>query len=105
VPVTDAAGNIVMVPLTLSAGGGDVNGTGPCTVTSAGDFTVNVRNAPDMAATAVSGTLAPGQTLTVDGQYADASGFLWWRSTAGTWVRQDVVNTSGNCQDIATVTP
>ena len=105
VPVTNASGAPVMVPLVLNAGGGDVNGTGPCTVTPAGDFTVNVRNAPDMADTAVSGTLGPGQTLTADGQYTDAGGFAWWRTTAGSWVRQDVVNSAGNCQDIGAVTP
>lgn len=60
--------------------------------------TVNRRSGPgtnfDRA-----GTLQAGQTLQVVGQTSDGT-YIWYELEDGSWVREDVVNLSGDCGDL-----
>jgi hypothetical protein len=78
---------------------------GACTVTpAAGD--VNIRSGPGTDFTE-QGTLAAGSTASVDGQFTAADGQLWYHLVAevNSWVRADVVNTSGDCSAVPVLQP
>jgi len=44
-----------------------------------------------------------GESAPVIGQSAAASGIIWWQIEGGTWVRSDVVTTSGDCGSVPVV--
>jgi mono/diheme cytochrome c family protein len=74
-----------------------------CTVTPAGGDVI-VRSAPGTDAVQ-QGTLAVGASASVDGQTIGADGQVWYHlvSEANSWVRNDVVNTSGDCSIVPTI--
>jgi hypothetical protein len=73
-----------------------------CTVSTATN--ANQRSGPgtnfDLA-----GTLGAGTNALVDGQATGVDGFVWWRLGDGIWVRSDVVDETGNCEDVPVVQP
>jgi uncharacterized protein YgiM (DUF1202 family) len=70
-----------------------------CTVTPAGSQTVNLRSGPGTNF-AVAGSLRPGETAAIDGQAAGGTGAIWYHLASGSWVRSDVVTTSGSCASL-----
>ncbi len=49
------------------------------------------------------GRLTAGETATVTGQALGADGYVWWQTDNGSWVRSDVVTTSGSCDSVPTL--
>lgn len=78
--------------------------TAACTVTPGGDYNCNLRSGPGLTYSILA-RLAPGETVTVDGQFTDQDGFPWWRLTSGDqWVRSDIVRAdSGDCSNLPAV--
>lgn len=75
-----------------------------CTVTPRGNFNCNIRSGPALSFTVVD-RLAPGNTVTVDGQVSDTDGFPWFRLVSGDrWIRSDIVTPVGNCGLLPTIT-
>jgi hypothetical protein len=72
-----------------------------CSVSAGGS--INQRSGPGTNF-AVSGTLAPGSSASVDGQTTGADGFTWYRLTTGVWVRGDLVTASADCSAVPQVT-
>jgi hypothetical protein len=70
---------------------------GVCEISATG--TVNKRSGPgtnfDRA-----GTLEAGTILEAISQSTDSSGFVWWELEDGSWVREDVVTASGDCDSV-----
>lgn len=75
----------------------------PCTVSPAGGD-VTVRSGPSTDAVQ-QGTLTAGASASVDGQTVGADGQVWYHlvSEANSWVRSDVVTTSGDCATVPTI--
>lgn len=70
-----------------------------CTVTAGA--TVNLRGGPGTAyarAGTLSGSASP------DGQAEGTDGFTWWHFPEDTWVRADVVQADGDCEQLPVVT-
>lgn len=80
----------------------DMAMAGGCSITPAGSFGVNIRSGAGTNFDIV-GTLSQGSTINVDGQTTDRSGFTWWRTTDGTFVRSDTVTETGDCTSLPTV--
>lgn len=53
----------------------------------------------------LAGTLAAGISAAVDGQATGTDGFVWWRLGEGVWVRSDVVDEAGDCENMPIVQP
>lgn len=73
-----------------------------CVVISSG--IANLRNGPGTSYTQI-GQLSPGQIVPVIGQTVSTSAFTWWKLNNGAWVREDTVDTSGDCDDIPEAQP
>lgn len=73
--------------------------TGACTVASASGGPVNRRTGPSTAFS-ITGQLASGQTAGVTAQTTGADGFVWYQTDDGSFVRSDVVTTSGDCSTV-----
>lgn len=97
-------GVLAIEPFTAqsSASTDEAAASGDCTITPAGAFGVNVRSGAGTNFDIVD-TLPQGGSLAVDGQTVDNSGFTWYRTSDGTFVRSDTVNTTGNCSALAAV--
>jgi hypothetical protein len=46
------------------------------------------------------GRLTPGSTSRAQAATLGEDGFIWWQLENGHWVRNDVVNAFGDCQDL-----
>jgi hypothetical protein len=77
--------------------------SGACTVTPVA-VQVNRRSGPSTDFSVVS-QLAPGATATVTGQTVDATNIVWWQLDDGSFVRSDVVTSSGDCSAVPTMDP
>ncbi len=75
--------------------------SGACMVT-AGNQGANLRSEPSINA-AVAGSLGATSSIDVDGQRTGADGFIWWRTTRGSWVRSDAVSQTDACASVPTV--
>jgi hypothetical protein len=64
---------------------------------------VNLRTGPGTGF-GRAGALMPGDTAVINGQAQGDDG-IWYRTTADTWVRRDVVQVPPECAGLATVTP
>jgi Tol biopolymer transport system component len=73
-----------------------------CSLSSTGD--VNLRSGPGTIYSA-EGTLDSGQSMYVSGQMIGEDGYRWWRLQNYAWVRSDLVNELGDCEDVFTVNP
>jgi hypothetical protein len=106
---TFVGGAVVVAPLALSAAASTEAPTeapadqtaSACAVT--GNGTVNRRSGPSTAFS-VSGQLGGTQTANVTAQTTGADGFVWFQTDDGTFVRSDVVTTSGDCSGVPTIT-
>lgn len=71
---------------------------GVCGVTT--NQAINLRAGPgtnfDLA-----GQITADDILSVDGQFLAPDGFVWWRLTTENWVRSDLVDEIGSCEDLA----
>jgi hypothetical protein len=109
VPVS-VGGQIVVAPQRLTTASGeptavptsDQAATGACTVSSAN--TVNRRSTASTNANVV-GQMTPGQSVAVIAQTAPIGGFVWYQLDDQSFVRADVVTTSGDCASVPTVIP
>lgn len=63
---------------------------------------VNQRSAPDTNAT-IGGRLAPNEVRLAVGVTQGADGFRWWQLQDETWVRDDVITTTGACSSLPVV--
>lgn len=72
-----------------------------CTVSAAGN--ANLRSGPGTSYK-LQGQFAGGTSQSATGQFTGADGFVWWQLESGSWVRSDVVNESGNCDNLPVVT-
>ncbi|MBN1283794.1 MAG: tetratricopeptide repeat protein [Anaerolineae bacterium] len=71
-----------------------------CTVTASS--TVNRRSGPGTDYDPM-GKLEGGQTAEVTGQIMGQDGFVWWQLADGAWVRADVVQAAGACEQVPVV--
>ncbi len=74
--------------------------SGACAVSAAQN--VNLRTGPNTTF-AAAGTLTAGQSADVAGQAQGSDGYSWWNLADGTWVRSDIVTTSGDCGSVPSV--
>jgi hypothetical protein len=83
----------------------EVTTGGACTASPAGGD-ANIRSGPGTEFDP-QGNLAAGSTATVDGQATGTDGQVWYHlvAEANSWVRADVVNTSGDCSAVPTIQP
>jgi hypothetical protein len=81
--------------------GGETGADGDCVVSNA-SRAVNQRSGPGTGFD-VAGSLEAGVSESADGQASGADGFVWWRLASGGWVRNDVVDESGNCDSLPVV--
>jgi len=74
-----------------------------CTVSPAGGDVI-VRSGPSTDSVQ-QGTLAAGASASVDGQTTGVDGQVWYHlvSEANSWVRIDVVNTTGDCSAVPAI--
>ncbi|MBI1258675.1 MAG: hypothetical protein GC204_14500 [Chloroflexi bacterium] len=98
--LTTAAPVETAVPTAAPAEPTAAPASGACTVTP--KSTANRRSGPGTTFTPT-GQLAFGQTATVTGQTQGADGFPWFLLDDGSFVRSDVVITSGDCSAVPTV--
>ena len=75
-------------------------GTGECLVSAASN--VNRRDSPSTSG-AHMGTLNGGAGMFALERVVDTSGFTWWHLSDGAWVREDVVEVTGDCQTLPEV--
>lgn len=71
-----------------------------CMITA--DGIVNQRSGPGTSYDAV-GQLSSGQVMEVIGQAQSTSGFVWWKLSDNSWVREDTIILSGICSGIPEV--
>ncbi len=64
----------------------------------------NLRSGPGTTF-AKAGSLAAGASASVTGQATGADGKVWYQLDTGTWVRSDLVASSGDCDLLPTITP
>ena len=76
------------------------NATGACTVTANGN--VNRRTGPSTGFD-IAGQLPVGQSSGVNAKTAPVNGFVWYRLTDNSFVREDVVTVSGDCSGLPIV--
>lgn len=63
------------------------------------DTTVNKREEPSVNS-AIVGQTQSGDLFDVVAQTTDDIGFVWWNLGDESWVREDTVNTQGDCTDV-----
>jgi hypothetical protein len=51
------------------------------------------------------GALKAGEPADVIGQATGSDGFVWWQLADESWVRSDLVDEAGDCEQVETVTP
>ncbi|MBI5671207.1 MAG: hypothetical protein HZC41_24690 [Chloroflexi bacterium] len=129
-PVRDAEGNVITFAVNLSgvegaavpqttpetgaeataeatAAAGDSSAaggaaTGACAIAARSEQGANIRSAPSMDSEVV-GALSGSQSRSPLGiTTQDANGFRWYQLSGNTWVRADVVTTSGACDRLPT---
>jgi hypothetical protein len=66
--------------------------------------TVNTRSRPGTNYNQT-GQLAAGSTANANGWTTGEDGYVWWRLTNGSWVRDDVVSAAGDCESIIAADP
>jgi WD40 repeat protein len=93
IPSSQTAPDVIPLPTQISAP--DPVITCPIHANEA----VNLREGPGTTF-AVSGALEAGLTAIVDGQTTDDEGFIWWHLARGVWVRADVVEALGDCENV-----
>ncbi|MEO8391479.1 MAG: hypothetical protein ABI700_00665 [Chloroflexota bacterium] len=71
-----------------------------CTITAAQG--ANLRTGPGTTFDRA-GAIAAGASQSVIGQAQGSDGFVWWKLDSGSWVRSDLVQTSGDCTGAPTV--
>jgi hypothetical protein len=125
-PVKDANGDIVMLSINLTgtetqgtAGGaeataeapaatpaatesaaGGTDTSGPCTIVARSAQGSNIRSAPSVDA-AIVGTLFGDQSRSPVGLTVfNANGFRWFQLSDNSWIRADVVTTTGACDNL-----
>ncbi len=95
----DALGYVNTVPFAAMPAPEASAPAGDCSVTPAGNQTVNLRSGPGTSFASV-GTLRAGETAAVDGQAPGSTGAMWYHLTSGSWVRSDVVTATGSCASL-----
>lgn len=114
-PVRDADDNVITFAVNLSGVEGAAapqttpeaaeaagDATGTCAIAARSEQGANIRSAPSMDS-AVVGTLSGAQSRSPLGVTTqDASGFRWYQLSGNTWVRADVVTTTGACDRLPT---
>jgi hypothetical protein len=75
---------------------------GVCEASSANN--INRRNGPGTSYESP-GQLTAGTIMEVTGQATGDDGFVWWQLEDDSWVRDDIVNVSGDCAEIPVVNP
>jgi plastocyanin len=95
-PPVIVGGNLIVAPLNLGSGG-QAAAPDVCSISSTNN--VNLRSSPSTDGQQL-GTLNAGQTATVTGQTTGADGYIWYQLEGGSFVRSDVVTTSGVCGDL-----
>jgi hypothetical protein len=73
----------------------------PCVARTAN--TVNLRSGPGTGFS-LQGVLGPDQYVGVQGQIDGADGYAWWQLAPELWVRSDVVETTGACEQVPVIT-
>lgn len=73
---------------------------GVCEASSTG--TVNKRSEPSTSASRA-GTINAGDFIRILGQTTGSDGFTWWQLEDQSWVREDVVNETGDCARVPEV--
>jgi hypothetical protein len=87
-----------------AAGGTGAETTGTCTIVAAAPQGANIRSGPSTDATVV-GALSGDQSRSPVGvTEVNAAGFSWFLLSDNTWVRADVVTTTGACDNLPVVT-
>lgn len=66
--------------------------------------TVNKRSGPGTDFD-VAGQLTASDSYNANGQTTGADGYVWWRLTDNSWVRSDVVITTGECSSLPEISP
>jgi hypothetical protein len=100
--INDLIGDVGVSPVrpftdpALFTTGGPAAVTGDCSVTTAGNVRVNIREAAGISNKIID-KLPPGDNQAVNGKRTDSDGFVWFRLNKGGFVRSDVVKASGNC--------
>jgi hypothetical protein len=90
---------------TEAAGDTGTDTTGTCTIVARAEQGANIRSGASLDA-AVVGTLSGSQSRSPVGQTAvNASGFQWFLLSDNTWVRADVVTTTGACDILPVANP
>ncbi|HVU13381.1 MAG TPA: SH3 domain-containing protein [Phototrophicaceae bacterium] len=74
-----------------------------CLVTASPN-NVNLRGGPGTSYDRT-GLLANGETTTVDGQATGDDGAIWYRTSADSWLRSNLVIAQASCANVPTVTP
>jgi hypothetical protein len=105
---TFVGGNVVVAPLPLTTAPVEAatteappaQTTGACTVT--GNGTVNRRSGAGTGFSVV-GQLSGTQTANVIAQTTGTDGLLWYQTEDTSFVRSDVVTTSGDCSALSTI--
>lgn len=88
---------------TLFGNANNTSSSGACMVTSAGEFRINVRSGPGLEFRVVK-TLAADEIVGINAQARDRSGVTWYRLTSEEgWIRSDVVNRTGDCNELPTL--
>lgn len=104
-PVRDSDDQVITFSINLTGTAAEaevpaeagVDTTGLCTIVARSEQGANIRSAPSMDADVVT-TLSGDQSRAPIGQtLADANGFRWFQLSGGTWIRADVVTTTGAC--------
>ena len=103
------AGNVIVGPINITEGMGEMDGMGDMSGDSMGDCTVSALsgsvNLRSGASTSmeIAGTLTGTDEAIVNGQARGSDGFIWWSLARGSWVRSDIVAETGDCESVPTV--
>ncbi|MEP6984404.1 MAG: SH3 domain-containing protein, partial [Chloroflexota bacterium] len=89
---------------TAATPAGDSTGSSSTACTITAPQTANLRGGPGTSF-AKAGSLNAGETASVNGQAQSSDGKTWYRTTANTWVRSDLVTAPAECDSVPTVTP
>lgn len=84
----------------ISVFGGDLS-EAACVVWA--NANINLREQPGTDSAAI-GQIPANQGVYIDGQTTGADGFVWWHLLDDVWVRSDVVDESGACEMLPTIT-
>jgi hypothetical protein len=84
----------------IATAASDTGTASTCSVTAAKG--ANLRSGPGTTFDRA-GALAAGVSHSVIGQANGSDGFVWWKLDSGSWVRSDLVQTSGDCTTVPTV--